>query len=217
VTPSPTAGQATQLTNAFNDAYQYIRFIYFATNAITNLQTNVASLRNDMQNIETFNIAHLKGNSSTLRTRVGDISISINQTNLIINMLTSDSSLFETATTQFSNWTLTNLKDTFSRGIDGLLDSLFVSNPVQGFGACAMLANDIKFVDTAMCTLFNQTIAGLWFCYFLIGLFLFIGFISAMKTKKRIEYLERRAVSVKNFGKGAGQPMAQIGRTAYMA
>ena len=118
----------------------------------------------------------------------------VSTTNSISTLGTS----FNTASTQFVNLTLIQVKLILNTGTSGLINNVLMHNPVADFGKCSALAESGVFTLEAICNTTVNSFSGLWFTFMLLGVFLLFTFIFGMKAKKRVEFLERRNSSVKN-------------------
>jgi hypothetical protein len=117
--------------------------------------------------------------------------------NIAIGNLKADVPLFKEAFDYFLDWIFDYAIDVVSNGVKSLISDIFTKNPAPGFGKCAALGEDISVASDGICIGFLDSLAGLWYSYLMLGIFLVFPFIGSVLVKKRIAWSQQSTKKVK--------------------
>lgn len=165
------------------------------------MRSNATTVANSIDALNTGTITPLRANISTLAGYSTTVASAITSVKNGMNAVLGDANNFGNATSAFIDFCSNGILGALNNGTNSLVNNLLLTNPVQNFGSCLALAEHTVVVVEGLCSNLLNSFSGLWFAFVILGVFLIFGFIFGMKSKKRVEYLERRNSTVRVKGK----------------
>ncbi len=193
MTGSSSHSANSAIANDFNtNVLPRVTFIYQANVQISIVREKSNNLTTTIKSIETDQVNPIKSSITILQSSVGNFSTIINATQLALDRVLNNLPLVDTATAEFLDLVVAELKNVLKKALNEIIDSVLLNNPVKGFAECKNMAESLVYDKDLFCNVVVDSFSGLWFLSMLLAIIFIPACIIGVRTKKRVHHLQTR-------------------------